>query len=100
MAAPTAEQVGNYLGEHSWPVEDIQAALDAETAAQGRVCRVPDPMPADLAEALMRRTAANLARRRLLLDGQPSESEFPQVLPGRDPEVRRLEAPWRKLVMG
>lgn len=101
-AMPDTDAVDLYLGEgeHSWTDEQLQSALDAEAAAQRSVCRVPAAYPADLREALLRRVGANLARRKLLLQGEATDSEFPQVLPGRDPEVRRLEAPFRKLVFG
>ncbi|MFJ8685059.1 phage tail protein [Micromonospora wenchangensis] len=102
MPIPTANDVLDYLdGENSYPVEVVEAALTAEIAAQSRVCRVPTEYPADLAEALCRRVVRNLAMRRLPLAVPTGDSEGgPAVLPGRDPEVRRLEAPWRRLVVG
>jgi hypothetical protein len=95
--------VDEYLGvgEHSWSDETLQAALDAEAAAQRAVCRVPAAYPADLREALLRRVARNLAMKRMLLETPRGDAEYgPPILPGRDPEVRRLEAPHRKLVLG
>ncbi|WP_250009131.1 hypothetical protein [Actinoplanes sp. M2I2] len=81
--------------------DELTQILVAETAAQDRVCRVADPMPADLAEALKRRVARNRALRQLAVMTPRGDGEAgPVVLPGRDPEVRRLEAPHRKLVMG
>lgn len=101
MAFPTADDVVDYLDGSSFPVEVVGDALAAETAAQSRVCRIPDPYPADLAEALCRRVARNLAMRGTPLAVPVGDSEGgPAVLPGRDPEVRRLEAPWRRLVVG
>ena len=95
----TIDDVKGYLDQNSWTDEELQDALDAETAAQGRVCTVPDDVPADLAEALKRRVWRNLSMR-----GQPfitvPDTETPTVVPSRDPEVRRLEAPFRKLVVG
>lgn len=91
-----------YLGRTSATDAQIQQALDAETAAQATRCRVADPAPADLEEALCRRVACNLARRGLplaVLQGD-AESGRTDYVPGRDPEVRRLEAPWRRTVMG
>ena len=79
----------------------IQGALNAETSAQAGKCRIPDPVPADLDEALKRRVVRNLALRKLplaMLQGDADGGAV--VLPGNDPEVRRLEAPHRKLVMG
>lgn len=57
------------------------------------------PWPDDLREALIRRVARNLAMGALPLGVQATEVGG-MVLGGKDPEVRRLEAPWRKVVMG
>lgn len=78
----------------------LQDALDAEAAAQRRVCNVPAIYPADLAQALKRRVARNLALRKLpvmVLQGDAETGSL--VPPGRDAEVRRLEAGHRKLVL-
>jgi hypothetical protein len=81
--------------------DEIQGAIDAETEAQARICRLPDPVPADLTEALKRRVVCNLARRKLPLGmAQGDADRGPMPLPGRDAEVRRLEAPHRRLVVG
>lgn len=98
----TAPDGLGYLGRNSAPDADVQDALDAETAAQAARCRVDDPAPPDLDQALKRRVACNLARRGLplaVLQGD-AESGRTDFVPGRDPEVRRLEAPYRRLVMG
>jgi len=101
---PDLDKVKTYLkielDDTSQDVE-VQDALTAEEAAQRSVCRVPAAYPADLGEALKRRVARNLALRNLPLavlrgDGEAGDT----VLPGNDPEVRRLERPWRKLRMG
>jgi hypothetical protein len=100
---PDADDVAAYLGPAapSWDEDTIGAVLAAETAAQARSCRIPGPMPGDLREALLRRCAANLARRQLgPLPGPQGDSETPTIVPARDPEVRRLEGPWRTLVFG
>lgn len=81
--------------------DEITEALDAEASAQRDVCRVPAAYPASLREALLRRVARNLALRRLPLMVLRGDAEAGDtVLPGRDPEVRRLEGPHRKLRMG
>lgn len=108
--APDLDAVKAYLGtDVSWSDEDIEAALVSETAAQYRVVRVPLDLdgfldyPADLAEALCRRVAANLANRALPLGVQANMSEAAVQttrVGGGDREVRRLEAPWRRLVVG
>lgn len=113
MAAPDLTVVKAYLATvdeslaEKWGDPALTAALAAETAAQARVCRVPtDPeaaWPADLAEALCRRVAANLAVRSVPLGVQVSLTEFGSSgvrVGGTDREVRRLEGPFRKLVMG
>jgi hypothetical protein len=113
MGAPDAGVVTAYLttvdksAASKYGVDAIEAALRAETAAQARVCRVPtDPAvdyPDDLTEALCRRVAVNLAVRANPLGIQNAISELgaSQVrVGGTDREVRRLEAPFRKLVMG
>lgn len=90
----------------------VTPVLAAERAAQAKRCRFPadppapaDPLPypADLKEALFRRVAHTLAVRPLPLGVQANLSEFGATttrVGGTDPEVRRLEAPHRKLVKG
>jgi len=110
---PSIADVNAYLGtEHSWTPAQVSAALAAETAAQARACRLPadppapaapTPYPADLAEALCRRVAHNLALRALPLGVSANISEMSVAttkVGGTDAEVRRLEAPYRKLVIG
>lgn len=100
---PTVDDYREYRGSNggTWTDEEIQNALDAEAAAQRAACRVGAVYPSDLREALMRRVARNLAMRYLLLSTPAGDADAgPQILPGRDPEVRRLEAPHRKLVVG
>lgn len=106
---PTVTDVLTYLGDDvSWEEPAVQAALDAETAAQAAVVRFPVdpeppaeplPYPADLAEALCRRVAHNLALRALPLGVQASITDSAvatNFVGGTDAEVRRLEAPYRK----
>lgn len=79
----------------------IQGAINAETTAQAGKCRIPDPVPDDLDEALKRRVVCNLARRKLPLAMAQGDADGAVMRPpSNDPEVRRLEAPYRKLVMG
>lgn len=109
MAAPTPEQVTAYLADAGtdWTAEQIAGAYAAEKAAQASVCTVPADdadWPADLAEALFRRVAHNLALRSLPLGVAPSITDGAVAIArpgGTDAEVRRLEAPYRKrLVVG
>jgi len=90
-----------YLRETSWPDEQIQDALDAETSAQAGMCRIPPLYADDLRQALMRRVAVNLARRGLPLMVLRGDAEAGDTVPpSRDSEVRRLEGPYRKLTVG
>lgn len=108
MPAPNTLDAQAYLEpmRGSWSAEDITKAFAAEKAAQARVCSVPADdavWPADLAEALFRRTAHNLALRALPLGFEEVISETSATgmrVGGTDAEVRRLEAPYRRLVVG
>lgn len=100
---PNLTDVDNYLGESAtqWTPSEKNDVLLAETAAQARVCRIKAEYPRDLREALLRRVQRNLAMRALPLAVLQGDAEVGSaILPGRDPEVRRLEAPHRKLVLG
>lgn len=102
---PTVTDVDTYLTQAgvsgSWTTAQKQSALDAEAAAQRAVCKVGAIYPADLKEALLRRVARNLALRAIPIATPTGDAESPlSFIPGRDPEVRRLEAPHRKLVVG
>lgn len=101
---PDAAAVAAYLGAEaaSWTDEEVEDELASESAAQRRVCRVPAEFPADLRKALIRRTARALFMRRQMTELPRSDGDVelpPLVPPGNDPEVRRYEKPWRKLVM-
>jgi hypothetical protein len=102
---PDITAVKNYLdsaGGTSWPDGEIQDALDAETRAQARVCNIPATYPDDLAEALKRRVARNLAARQVPIaqitsfDGGQMSSR----VPAWDNEVKRFEGPFRKVILG
>lgn len=115
MAVPTVEGAIEYLADSAsqWDVEAVTAAFNTEVQAQMNRCRIPvdltDPLvpvylyPADLIEAAYRRVAANLANRALPLGVQSAISEggvgFART-GGGDREVARLEAPYRRLVVG
>ena len=104
---PTVDDLDGYLtsgsGAHDWSTDDLAGALAAEQAAQHRVCRIGPVYTADLREALLRRAQRNLALRSnaLAMFRGDGEAGQPQAfLPGTDPEVRRLERPYRKLPKG
>jgi hypothetical protein len=99
----TLAEVKTYLGDAAtrWTDPELQATLDAETAAQSRVCRTGPTYGKDLREALLRRVQRNLALRAIplaVLDGGADSGAT--YLPRTDPEVRRLEAPFRRLIVG
>jgi hypothetical protein len=97
---PDVDAVDDYLAPHSWTDTQLQQALDAESAAQRKVCAVPAEYPADLREALLRRVARNLAMRPIPLAVLQGDAEVgSSVLPGSDPEVRRLEKPYLRLLV-
>lgn len=109
--APAIDVVKTYLGAIIANTDDeIQGALDSERVAQAKVCRIPvdadpaspQPYPADLAEALCRRVAHNLALRSLPLGIQANIADgavSTNRVGGTDAEVSRLERPYRKLVV-
>lgn len=100
---PNVNDVASYLRERvgGWSTAQLSDALEAERAAQRAKCGERPSYPADLREALFRRVSRNLAMRQLPLAVATGDADSgPTILPGNDPEVRRLEAPWRKLVMG
>lgn len=91
-----------YLGRNSWTNADVQEALDAEARAQRDRCDVPAEYPPALREALLRRVAANLARRGLPLSVAQGDAELGGTVPPprHDPEVRRLEGPYARMSIG
>ena len=98
---PNLAAVKLYLRETSFSDPDVQDALDAEAAAQRDVCRIPANYPTSLRQALLRRVMRNLAMRPLPLAVLTGDAEGGDtVLPGRDPEVRRFEGPYRKVAVG
>ncbi|HEY0696447.1 MAG TPA: hypothetical protein VGD43_01385, partial [Micromonospora sp.] len=98
---PGVPEVTEYLGSLG-VVEDpdqVADALAAEVDAQAAVCKVPASYTADLAQALKRRVARNLAMRNVQLGIQASEAGGVHI-GASDPEVRRLERPYRKHPIG
>jgi hypothetical protein len=93
-----------YLGPSGTKYEDalLLAVIDTETAAQAAKVRSIQPQPADLAEALLRRCQRNLSLRALPLGltEVSGDSDQRTYVPGTDPEVRRLEGPYRRLTLG
>jgi hypothetical protein len=100
-ALPTLSVVAAYLGETSATMDEIADALEAETRAQARHCFVPVDYPSDLAQALKRRVARNLAARAVPIatftsfEGGATSSRVPRL----DAEIERFEAPYRRWVV-
>lgn len=105
-AVPNLAAVTDLLGDVTATPATIAAAYAEEVEAQAAACRIPeaDPAPsypAVLAGALVRRVKVNLAMRDLPLAAAGSLPDPANVTGvAADPEVRRLEAPYRKLVVG
>lgn len=102
VGLPTLAQIKAYLGsETSRTDAEITEALAAEIVAQSNVCRVSSVYPADLAEALKRRVQRNLYMRGLPsgLETINTEAGGMGVRISTDPEIRRLEAPYRRLAV-
>lgn len=106
MPAPTVTDATTYLGASSPYTEaEVTQALGTELAAQAARCRVPDDTadwPADLAEAALRRVQRNLAMRAMPLGYQTTTTEYGPIAQrvGSDPEIVRLEAPYRRWAVG
>lgn len=103
MALPDRDTVRSYLGDGaSFSDDDIDSALAAETEAQALAVKVPAEYPDVLAEALCRRVARNLAMRAIPLGYQTllNEGAVGSTRIGQDWEIRRLEAPYRRLAVG
>lgn len=100
---PTVDDVARYLKSSaaSWSEADLQDELDAELEHQQAKCGVRAIYPEPLRMALLRRVQRALAMRALPLAVMQGDADGgSQLLPGNDPEVRRLEGPYRKLVTG
>ena len=109
---PTLAEVRTSLGDDtSYTDTEVEAAYASEVVAQAARVRFPadpeapaDPLPypADLAEALKRRVLRALTMKALPLGYQQSLGEFGATASkvGSDPEISRLEAAHRKLVIG
>jgi len=79
-----------------YPDAVLQEVLDSETSAQAGRCRTSTPLPAPLEQALLRRCQRALALKAIPLGMTDLGGESTAYVPSRDPEIRRLEAPYRK----
>lgn len=91
-----------YLGTGNVRYSDaeLQRAFEVEATAQSKAVTYPDPITPDLVEALYRRVHRQIALRQyptgtdqLTSDGGVAIVRFGSS----DPEIRRLESPYRKL---
>lgn len=100
---PTVDDVARYLKATaaSWSTQALQEELDGEQRAQQNKTGIRAAYPPDLRNALLRRVQRALAMRALPLATLQGDADGGSlILPGNDPEVRRLENPYRKLVTG
>lgn len=103
MGMPTVDDVARYLkgAAASWSTADLQEELDAEAEHQQAKCGIRAAYPTPLRKALLRRVQRALAMRALPLATVQGDADGGNILlPGNDPEVRRLEAPYRRLSVG
>lgn len=96
---PTTPDCQAYLGDSStWGDADVADAMQAELSAQETRCVVPGEFPADLKHALFRRVQRNLALRNMPLGLTAPDAEGQRErIPAWDAEIRRFEAPYRRL---
>lgn len=100
---PNVSDVAHYLrgGASSWSTTELQEELDGEASAQRDRCGIPAVYPPALRKALLRRVQRALAMRALPLAVMQGDADGgASILPGNDPEVRRLEGPHRKRTVG
>lgn len=106
MAVPTLAEIRARLKltEDRIPDDELGDVLAAEIALQAKVCRIPvdptdppsDAFPAPLRTALFRRVARALALKGIPLAVLQGDAETGTTyLPSNDPEVRRMERPYR-----
>jgi hypothetical protein len=98
---PVIADVELYIDDLSYDPDTITDALDAEAAAQRARLRPSALYTLDVRQALLRRVQRNLAMRRLPLATPQGDAESGAAfIPRTDPEIRRLEAPYRKMFVG
>jgi len=99
---PDLGEVKVYLGANGASDDQITDALNTEAQAQRDICDIPAAYPASLRQALKRRVARNLSMQRIplaVLQGDAEAGTTSAFLPGSDPEVNRLEKPYRRLLV-
>jgi hypothetical protein len=79
--------------------DTLEELFEAEKASQRARCRIPAAYPPDLRLALLRRTKRAWEMRQNTAASEAGEFSTGFV-PMNDPEVRRLEGPYRKVFLG
>jgi hypothetical protein len=95
----TLAELKDFLGDVAPLYSDavLQDVLDSEAASQAGRCRTSTPLAAPLVQALLRRCQRALALKAMPLGMTDLGGESTAYIPSRDPEIRRLEAPYRKM---
>jgi hypothetical protein len=87
------------IGVESPDLDVLEDVFEAEKASQRARCRIPAAYPPDLRVALLRRVK-RAWEMRSNTSASDADAPFTGYVPNTDPEVRRLEGPYRKVVLG
>jgi hypothetical protein len=104
MAFPTLAEIRAWIQVPVSALSDaqLQQIVDSEAALQAAECTIPE-LPADypdeLNQAMLRRVAHVAALRSLPLGIISDVESAPMQAAAWDSEVRRLEGPWRSVVV-
>lgn len=81
--------------------QQVQQVIDTEASLQAAYCTWVGDYPPALAQAMLRRSARELAARQLPLglSADTSGEYAPVRLPNFDAEIERLEAPFRVIAV-
>jgi hypothetical protein len=102
------EDVRTYIrddGAETWTDDQLQETVDSEFSAQTAKCRQvflvdEDSYPEDLRQAMLRRCQRALAMRGQVLGMQTSPEGDAVIIPRNDPEIVRLEGPYKRMPVG
>jgi hypothetical protein len=109
LPTETAAEIEKAFEEHLYTTQtavyedEHHGTLHSEFDHQATVCRVPAAYPRPLLQALLRRGARAMALKNMPLGVQNTITDAgpSAVRVGfSDPEIRRLEAPWRRRAVG
>ena len=104
MGFPTLAEIRAWIQVPVSALSDaqLQHVVDAEARLQASECAVPafsSDYPDELTQALYRRVAHHAALRGLPLGIISDVEAAPMQASAWDSEVRRLEGPWRQMVV-